>query len=450
LPPVLLFVGLLGIYLPTASDDYVNPDAYASSLSAWRMATTGAPWMEQVAFDDLSGIRDTMRWQGKAPNGHLVAQRMYGPILLAVPFYWLASYSSEAAFTVFRGGMAAATCVALAMMLLFLSVRRQVGDIVAAGGVGIVALATPAWSIGANALWTHPLTMLGLAGAACAAARDRWALVGLSLGLGLWGRPHLALCAAVIGLGVAWSRRLPRVAVLVGIPATLGLAGLAVWNRYVFGIWDPLGAYAGREVSGTVPATPYGQGSANQLENWAGFLVSPDRGLFVWTPLLLLLLPAVIRSWRQLPDWSRWLAGSGIAYTVVQLALNSFMGGDGFYGYRHGLELLVSITPAYVLSWSSVGRWARAATPVIASVQLAAISLGAVTEEFMLNYRWTWTDNSFLYAWRTAPVFVTAYTVVFVVTALLLARWSRSGAPERVADPCTRIGSRTPELEREG
>ena len=97
------------------------------------------------------------------------------------------------------------------------------------------------------------------------------------------------------------------------------------------------------------------QGGAGYLENLAGFLISPDRGLFVWTPLLLLLLPAVVRGWSSAPDWARWLALGGVTYGIAQVGLNVFHGGDAFYGYRLALEPLAAVTPLFVVSAEHAG-----------------------------------------------------------------------------------------------
>ena len=60
--------------------------------------------------------------------------------------------------------------------------------------------------------------------------------------------------------------------------------------------------------------------------------VSPDRGILVYTPILLVLLPALLRSWRQLPTWTTSLLLAGLAYTIVQAALISFTGGAPIHG----------------------------------------------------------------------------------------------------------------------
>lgn len=405
--PLAVFVLALACYVPSASGFYANWDAYASSLSAWRIATTGQPWMDGVDFDALTGLRDPSVWQSEV-DGHVVTTRMYGPILAAVPFY-LGASPEETSFSIFRGGVAAATFVAAAVTLLFLAVRRHVGETTALVGVAVFAFATPAWSVAANALWTHPMTMFGLAGAAWATGRDRWWLAGAFLGVGMTARPHLGLVAAVLGLGLAWARRRPGIAVALAVPTVAALVLLGAWNRYVFGSWNPLGAYAGRAPAAAVSDLDE---QINQVENVAGFLVSPDRGLFVWTPILLLMLPAVVRSWRGLPDWSRWLLTGGVAYSVLQLGLNYYGGADGFYGYRLALELLVCMTPAFILSIPAMGVWARRIAPLVVALQFAAIAPGALFETFYVSSYDVWVDNSFWSALRHHPAVIGGFTVL--------------------------------------
>ena len=87
-------------------------------------------------------------------------------------------------------------------------------------------------------LWTHPVTQLGLAGAAFAASRSRWWLAGAFLGVGMLGRPHLALVAAILGVGMAWSKRDFKPILQVAAPTVAALGVLLVWNRWMFGLWS--------------------------------------------------------------------------------------------------------------------------------------------------------------------------------------------------------------------
>jgi hypothetical protein len=250
--------------------------------------------------------------------------------------------------------------------------------------------------------------VFGLAGAAWAASRERWLLTGLWFAVGILGRPHVALIAAVVGLGMAWSKRSPAIALRVGATSALGLAVLVGWNRYVFGTWSIQSGY-GKSVDAVVAGADSGGGF---LENVAGFLVSPDRGFLVWTPLALVLLPAVVRSWRDTPAWSRWLATAGVAYTLLQLQLNVFTGGDAFYAYRLGLELLVCLVPVYAFSLAGVGSRVRRIAPVLVGIQFAAISFGAIIGGIFINENDAWVDNSLFVALRHAPLVVGLYLVV--------------------------------------
>lgn len=430
--PTALFVVALATFVPTAAGHHANWDPYASSLSAWRIATTGQPWMDGVDFSALSGVTDPSVWQAEV-NGHLVTTRMFGPILAAVPFYWFNSYGTEADFSIYRGGVAAAVFVAAAVLFLFFAVRRRIGDAKALVGAAVFGFTTPAWSVGANALWTHPMTMFGLAGAAWASSRDRWWLAGVSLGIGMWARPHLGLAAAVIGVGLAWSRKQPQIVIAFGVPTSLSLVMLGAWNHYVFSTWNPLGVYAGHRVRTSVSDL---DGQINQLENVAGFLVSPDRGFLVWTPVVLVLMPAVVRSWKHVPDWSRWLALGGLAYTVLQLGLNYYGGADAFYGYRHGLELLVCITPLFTLSIDAVGVRSLRIAAVVVALQFAMIAPGSVFEAFYVGASDVWVDNSFLFAVRSHPLVFGPFTAICCIVGwqigLRIARRGPASAHEDV------------------
>lgn len=420
----LVFLVSFVAYAMTISTQVVNTDVAANSLTAWRIAHTGQPWMEGLDLEETGKVPH----YGVGRDGHIVTTRTPGQILAAVPFY-LGSSPNQAEMepTVGRfgrSGLAAAALTAGCIALIFSGIHRQRPNLVLSlGAVGVLGFTTPMWSVSANALWTHPITVLGIGGAVWALARERWWLVGVWLAVGMTGRVHIALIAAVLGVGIAWSRRSPSIAWRIGVPTLVSLALLSGWNYYVFGSFDPRGAYAGHAIGSLVPAVS--QGSSGYLVNLAGFLVSPDRGLLVWTPLLLVLFPAVIRGWTSAPDWSRWLALGGVVYAVAQVGLNVFHGGDAFYGYRLALELLVSVAPLYAFCAYRAGMMARRAAPVVIGLQAGAILIGAVFEWTFLPETLVWRDNSLVHALKdhpTAliPVFVLVTALVSLITRLLL------------------------------
>jgi alpha-1,2-mannosyltransferase len=432
LMPLVLFLAALAVYGATAARGAVSVDTHAASVEAWRIASTGSPWLENVMDDHLA--KDW--FLSEAPNGHVVAQRTAGPVLAGIPFYWLLDRGDTAnEFDVLAGGIAAATLTAVTVLLMYLALARLLCRRQALVATLAFAFATPTWSVSADALWTHTVTQLGIAGAAFSASRDRWWLTGVFLGVGMFGRPHMALIAAVVGVGLGLTRRSFRPMLAVGTPAVLALGLVTVWNHWMFGVWSIGGAYGNKLES----AASGFNGSAEfdaphvQLLNYLGFLVSPDRGFLVWSPLLLVLLPAMVRAWREAPDWSRWLAVGGVLYTFFQLRLNYFAGGDFFYGYRHGLELLTCLVPLAALAWQRSGRRARRAAAVVATLQLAAIGLGAITNGFALPLEDAWSDNSFWVALRSSPATIGCWVLLcgaFVALGTRLSNLRRSSAAE--------------------
>jgi alpha-1,2-mannosyltransferase len=285
---------------------------------------------------------------------------------------------------------------------MYLSLRSRLSLRASLAVTAVFAFATPVWSVSADALWTHPVTIVGCAGAAWALSRNRFGIAGLFFAAGILARAHVALIALVVGVGLSLSRRSLRPMMQLGSTSLLGVASLVLWNHYLSGSWG-LEAGQGKAVSDVVPG--YDSGLWSYLQNVAGFLVSPDRGLLIWTPCVLVLLPAVMRSWKHIPDWARWLAWGGGLYTVVQVAMvRDFGGGDGFYGYRYALELLTCVTPVLAFALPNTGTWARRLLPPVLGYQFAVIALGAIYDGYWVAYRDAWRDSSVALALRDDPV----------------------------------------------
>jgi hypothetical protein len=252
------------------------------------------------------------------------------------------------------------------------------------------AFTTPVWSVAANGMWPHTVTVLGIAGMAWAASTDRWWLVGIFGGITLWGRLHAAVIVAILGLAVGLYRRDFRITLRVATLSGSFLALMAVWTHWMYGSWNPMASYD------TGPYGDYAAQNRLDLGNQLGMWVSPGHGFLVWTPVVLLLVPALVRSWHDLPDWSRALVGGGVFYTLLQAALNRYTGGDFNYGYRLTLELLVCVTPALALSARRMGPWARRLLAPVLALQALAIATGAFRDGGFVGSGSAWSHNSFV------------------------------------------------------
>jgi hypothetical protein len=413
--PTALFLVCACVYGLTVSTN-PSPDAFTADFAAWHIARTGEPVPDISGFPLLDDniIRET--WIVETADGREAVGRAPGVIGLAVPAYALLH---PATISSVPGGLTAALLSAAAIVLLFLLLRDRTGSRTALVAAGLVAFATPVWSVAADAMWPHTLTTLGIVGMAWAADRRRWWLVGLFGGLALWGRLHAALMCAVLGVGTATSRRRPVIAVRAGLAAAAMLALMSVWTRWMYGSWNPTSGYRAGDFGNNVTD------NVLHLPNYLGFLVSADRGLLWWSPLLFMLLPAAWRNRRELPDWSRWLAFGGASYLLSQAMLNRFSGGDQFYGYRTSLELVVSLAPALALSAHRMGPRARRWFTPLAVLQVVLIAPGAVRDGFYSPVADVWWRNAFLDALVSRPLEILPVAALALVAALLAVRLLR-------------------------
>lgn len=408
--PTALFCVVASVYALTVSTN-PSPDAFTADFAAWHIARTGDPVPDISAFSLLDDniIRET--WIVETSDGREAVGRAPGTIAVAIPAYALLP---SAVISAVPGGLTAALLSAAAVLLLFLLLRDRTGSRTALVAAGLLAFATPVWSVAADAMWPHTLTTLGIVGMAWAADRDRWWLVGLLGGFALWGRLHAALVCAVLGVGTATSRRLPEIAFRAGVAGGAMLALMSVWTRWMYGSWDPTSGYRAGDFSDNVTDNAF------NVFNYLGFLVSADRGLLWWSPLLLLLGPAAWRNRRELPDWSRWLAVGGVSYLLSQAVLNRFSGGDQFYSYRASLELVVALAPALALSAHQLSDRARRWFTPVAVLQVVLIAPGAMLDDFYSPVADVWWRNAFLDALLRRPLDLLPLAGIALLVALLV------------------------------
>jgi hypothetical protein len=99
----------------------------------------------------------------------------------------------------------------------------------------------------------------------------------------------------------------------------------------------------------------------------AGLLVSPSRGLFVFTPVFLFSLPAGAAAFRPAPPGSRRLARYLVAGVTATIALYSFWSmwwGGHTFGYRLITESAPLLTILVASYWPAVAR-SRGATAAL-------------------------------------------------------------------------------------
>jgi hypothetical protein len=269
----------------------------------------------------------------------------------------------------------AAVCVAASAALVFVALRgflapREAGTVALAYGLG-----TCVWSVSSQALWQSTPVLLFTALAACLVLRvkstEGAALAGLAAAWAVVCRPTAVVTLAAIGVSLLGHRRRAAAFAFAALPP---LAFLAWWNAYYLG--SPL--TFGQQIAGRALAQaelglddPWG---GSLVAGLLGQLVSPSRGLLVYSPILLVGFAGAVAAWRN-PRW-RSLRPFGVAAVLVLLAQSGWFDWHG--GYSFGYRLAVDVAPLLALASAPVVPTLRTRPVLLALVGMAlAWSVGA-------------------------------------------------------------------------
>jgi hypothetical protein len=402
-----VFLGCLPLYLLTAHYGWTSGDTRSAVLPAWQLVHHGSLWVEHM--------NPRPAWSVPAIHGHMVSNRMPGVELVNVPlvamFWWLGPSVVPMALT-------AATMTAATVAFLYLTFRRLVSTRLAFAATLVAAFGTSLWTVASAEVFPHTVDAFCIAVTMYALSRERIWLAGLAVAAAIPARPHMAAVALVVGVGLSWVKRSWRPLLVVGVPATLGLTGLFAWNYMLYGHASISGGYASYVVNTltTTSASSSSGGLVWYLVNIAGFLVSPQRGLFVFLPVAVVLLFGVRRAWRVAPAWVRIMAVGGVAYSAIQLHVNRFDGGQNFYAYRLATELVVCTAPLLVLAtahWAVETERRMRLTRALAAVSIGLQAVGA--------FAFTLADVSPSRPWHASPVLDALSARPAVAMFLLLA-----------------------------
>lgn len=380
--PLFLRVSLplLVLYLLTASWTLpLSIDTATNVFTAWELASDG-----DVHLDDHEVLADadyygTIAWIVPAGDS-VAAQYPPGAPALAAPLYAIWPEDARTITAINEGAgvapieilmpplgpaaITAALVAAATVGLLALAFARIADPRTAVFGAYVVGLGTGVWSVAADALWQHGPTMLWIvAGTLLSANRKLWS--GFAFGAAILTRPHTAVVAAGNGLYQSWRDRSVKAAIQIGIGAIVGLAGLIAFNAAVFGSPSISGGYSDSFASSATSLDLLGF-----ARNIVLALVHPVRGLLVYSPFLVVLIPGIPAAWRRAPGWVRGSAIGGVLYLLLQLKANRYSGGDTFWGYRYPLEMLAASAPLLLLSYT---EWVRVRSATVRRVFLYTV-----------------------------------------------------------------------------
>jgi len=424
---VLVFVALLVIYLLNFRIMAAG-DSLPTRLLPFSVLREGNLDLDEFTW--RRGPTARLPYYVHKPGAHIYSVSTVATALVVTPLYilpawWLAShgisYDDVRARVVIAAmeRLAASTLTALSAALLFVVLRRLTTWRWALALAGVYGLGTSSWTISSQALWAHALSelcLVGLSAVLLSAAPSRTALAvaGLIAAVMVANRPQMIVFAAPALLFV-WAHHRRQVLAFAALPAVIG-ALLIAYNHAIF--HTLAGGYGDlRSFDGPL------------LEGLAGLVVSPNRGLLVYTPIMIFGLWGAVQVWRvEAPAWLRWMAVGLVLHVLVYGKFREWWAGYT-YGPRYFTDVLPALTIFLVyglVPWCR-GRttYALAAGLALYGVAVQAIGVYAADdgwnrEPVPLERRpsrvWDWSDLQIVrglhngwHAGEAAPLMLDAF-----------------------------------------
>lgn len=448
LPPALaLFVCLASLFILTSGGHTYSYDEETMFALTESLAERGS-----VEIPNCGGC--AIIPSDPAPGGHSYSR--YGPLqsLAALPLYLLGrgiagEHDAARWFTTrfFASLLNALITPAIAALLYWLVRQLGYGVRIGLATALVYGLGTQAWPH-AKTFFAEPLTTLCLLGAVYCwwrldqlrqevgvTAEWRWAAgLGLCCGLAMATKWGAAIALPTLGLATAFTlwrnwrqgAPLPRTCT-VGVVAALGLAApVALVLAYNYARYaDPF-------------ETGYGAAEVGAIQSggfWlplAALLISPGKGIFLFSPVVALALPAWPLFFRRHRALALVAAGLSLTHLLFYARVPTWPGGTAW-----GPRFLDFVVPLLVLplcsglAWLARQQgWRRRALTVAGALVLGAalvVQLLGVLVNFDTAFNAVTAGRRY-WDWPNAPVYLHARILGERVAAWSATRWPRADA----------------------
>jgi hypothetical protein len=355
---LLLWVALVANGRPIGAGDARPTERVAASLV-------------QEGDLDLDEYPDVEEPFARTVGAHRVSIYPVASAVLAAPVFALAraSFLLDETGLALAGKWAASLFSAAAAALLYLALGRRRPHREALWTAIVFALGTTVWST-SQVLWQHPAAVLGLSAALLCLVRaeedDRWAgRAGLPLALAVAARyADVALVFVLFAAtAVRWPRRIPQ---LLGW--SFPVAALVLAYHWVY-----YGSPLRQGLAVERFSAPWGEGHL-------GLLVSPGKGLFVFTPVAVMGVVGLVRALRY--DDRALAATCGLAVLAHWILVGRWLEWHG--GESWGPRLLTDALPLVFLFLPDGYDLAPRLTVALGVLSIGVQALGA----FAYDYRW--------------------------------------------------------------
>lgn len=291
------------------------------------------PWL---TYTDASG--EKLPYYLIKVKGHYLSTSGIGPAILALPILFIPikffHYSPDSQLIVFLTKFTASILIALSAVLIFLSVRALSGTKKALLLMFIYALCSGMWSISSQELYQQTSSEFFLALSIYFLFKGLKnskfiPYTGFSLGLASIMRPTSIIVFLIMSIYIFHQY---RDKLLKYILYSFGpLLFMAWYNYYYHGsiflfpqmIYNPIGAL-------------YKTGSSNMWSTplflgFSGLLISPSRGLFIYSPVFIFSFFGMILVWKQKRELIfKYFSIAVLAIIIIQAKWYDWWGGWTF------------------------------------------------------------------------------------------------------------------------
>lgn len=330
-------------------------------------------YKEDLPFNTIAGKH---AYQLARTNGRLLYGFGHGTSMLSIPFVATmdllgispatAAGEYNLAGEIIVEKMLAALLMASLIIVFFRTASLLLDwrwSAVIAIGTG---LGTSVWSTASRGMWAHTWEiMLGgivaslLLASALRGTSIRPALLATLLSWMFFGRPIGAIPVVAVSIYIMACR--PREMMVYAITGALWMSAFAAYSMRIFGTLVPY-YYLSND--------PRGMGIHFE-QGLYGVLLSPSRGIFIYSPVLAVVVFLTARYWRSIAD--RALALVSIS-TIGAITLASAAHPEWWGGNSYGPRLLCDAIPWFVL----LAIMAIAAMPAaLRTIRTPAIAVGA-------------------------------------------------------------------------
>ena len=291
-----------------------------------------------------------------AEKGHYYSRYSLLPALFALPVYilptyagWLDEAEPDYAYDVsFVSKIAASLLASLSVVFFFACMKLLVRARIAIITTGVYAFGTGIWSVASQGLWQHTPAIFCLTLGLYFLLRNQKKLLHLLLAslffsLSVASRPSNIFFLLAAGLYLFISRTSwRRILVFAILPLLIG--ALTIYLNL-----ETTGSFTGGGggIEG-FPQETHGVKSLWQAPSgvaFLGLLLSPNRGLFVYAPVLVFSLLGMVSVWRKGRRWLLRCLVIALWATVVLYSAQSIWWG----GWSFGPRVLTDLLPFFSL-----------------------------------------------------------------------------------------------------